>query len=258
MVNPSTLSTINPFKINNLRSSLLIYIEASQPDKSPRFIPASFSKAWRMPSPPVSSSKKARSKYQAVVITEYLDMETGEILPASTVKSHRDFWPEVHMGERCAQRGTIISSLRKEVRHFALFVLRFANQRRGITPGIETLTRWYAKLHNCQAQHVRRYVPKLKEAGILAGDALLAPIFQISGKHLPAKAHLAEDATASLKFLRLAVKRQSLPHIPTPRWLSDLEAQTRLLLEGIREKVRASRGTSKDWASSYECEEMTY
>ncbi|NUU04584.1 hypothetical protein [Herbaspirillum robiniae] len=157
----------------------------------------------------MSSSKKARSRYEAVVITEYVDMETGEILPTSAVKSHKDFWPEIHMGERCAQRGTIISSLRKEVRDFALFVLRFANQRRGITPGIDTLARWYAKLHNFQAQHVRRYIPRLKKAGILAGESLLAPLFQISGKGLAAKAHLAEDAAASLKFLRLAVKRQS-------------------------------------------------
>ncbi|MBO9535211.1 hypothetical protein [Herbaspirillum sp.] len=221
----------------------------------PRFIPATLAPQLRTVTTPLKIKSEARTKYHASVITEYVDIDTGEIVSAAEAKKHKGFWPEIHVSERSLQRQAAVASLRKEVRDFALFVLQFTNQRRGITPGVSILTRWYAKLHNRQAQHIRRYLPKLMEAGILAGESLLGPLFQSAGKHLTAKAHLSKDSIAALRLLTLAIKQQQPSCIQSPQWLANVETRMNQLLDRIMERVRATKGICKDWASAYQCDE---
>jgi hypothetical protein len=106
----------------------------------------------------------------------------------------------LHFGERLLQREFILQGLRAEVRDFAKFVLRFRNQRRGITPGIDTLVKWYAEISDKQAGHVRRYVPKLMEAGVLAGTSLVGPLFQFTGRNATTRDHMREEAVACQAF----------------------------------------------------------
>lgn len=136
-------------------------------------------------------------------------MTTGEIIPTENLRNDPELWPLVwptmHFSERCLQRQFILNSLRKEVREFALFVLAFTNQRRGVTPWIEQLVKWYAQLHGKRSSDVRRYVAQLEGSGIISESSLLGYLFQYSGKNTTAKSHLSEDAEASLTFLQMTL-----------------------------------------------------
>jgi hypothetical protein len=177
------------------------------------------------------------------VVLEYIDTETGEILSARRAKRAPDFWPELHFAERVLLRQAIVDGLRKEVREFARFVLEFLNSRRGITPGVNVLAKWYARLHGQQPHHVRRHVEKLKAANILAGETLVAPLFQRSGKHLSARAHLAEDTVATVRFSRMLLSRHNI---------RAQEEMNRIVNE-IMQRVRASSKKCGRWWESYQC-----
>lgn len=122
-------------------------------------------------------------------ITSYIDMSTGEIIKAEDLSIGI-----LDLREKLPARAKALASLRPEVRAFAFFVLRFVNKRRGITPGIDMLCQWFGQLNGKQTGHVRRYVPALLKAGILAGDTLLGPLFQRTGG--TARSHLGEDFRA--------------------------------------------------------------
>jgi hypothetical protein len=132
-------------------------------------------------------------------IHEYVDMQSGEIIPADELNI-----PTLDLRTKQAEREAVLASLRPEVLAFACFVLRFANKRRGITPGIEKLCELYAKLHGKQTGHVRRYVPRLTEANVLAGENLLGPLFQRTGG--TAREHLGEEAHAAAVYAKLSRK----------------------------------------------------
>jgi len=159
--------------------------------------------------------------YLAQVVTQYVDQETGEIISGKdAIKSERIH--EVRYGENVLLREATIAALRPEVRAFALFVLEFRNQRRGITPGMDTLVKWYAQLHGKQACHVRRLVPKLHDGGIMAGEALVSRLFQIKDKSARASAHVGEDAAARVKFMLMLsqakLKTASLNPVDDPEY----------------------------------------
>lgn len=122
-------------------------------------------------------------------VRDFIDMQSGEVVPAGQLSIG-----VLDLRKRYPAREAALASLRPEVRPFAFFVLRFANKRRGITPGIVVLCRWYADLHGKPFKNVRRYVPALLKAGILAGDTLLGPLFQRTGGR--ALDHLGEDFRA--------------------------------------------------------------
>ncbi len=128
-----------------------------------------------------------------------IDMATGEIIPADGVPL-----PVLDLRTKQADKERVLNSVRPEVRQFAYFVLAFANKRRGITPGIDRLCHWYADITGKRADNVRRYVPKLEQAGILAGDNLLGPLFQRTGG--TARAHLGEEAIAAYRYQRIKWK----------------------------------------------------
>lgn len=149
---------------------------------------------------PIRLGSKPVTLVQVPEITEYLDLETGEIIPAKQV--HRLHGRPIDLSLRVLQREYLLNSLREEVREFAFYVLSFRNRRRGITPDIEKLVKWFAEATHRRTENVRRHIPKLKQAGILASESLLCPLFQLSGKSTQARDHLSEDLRAELMRLR--------------------------------------------------------
>jgi hypothetical protein len=109
-------------------------------------------------------------------LTEYVDTATGEIIPASEVQML-----VLDLRDKQVRKDAVLGSLHPKVREFAYFVLDYANKRRGITPGINTLCRWYAVLVGMRADNVRRYIPQLQAANILASENRLGPLFQRTG-----------------------------------------------------------------------------
>jgi hypothetical protein len=172
------------------------------PEKHPtwRYEPFQTKRTWRQVDPPILYEGKMRSRYQHNEIVEYVDVLTGEIVSAAAMRKRTETLPPIHFSERCLQRKTILDGLRPEPREFATFVLEFRNQRRGITPGISKLCAWYAAMTGKQASHVRRYIPKLFDAGVLEGESLVGAPFQFSGKQTSSADHKHEDVVAELRY----------------------------------------------------------
>jgi len=126
-------------------------------------------------------------------------MATGEIIPAQQASI-----PLLDLRTKLAEKEASLRSLRPEVREFAYFVLCFANKRRGITPGIDSLCHWYAGITGKRADNVRRYVPKLEQAGILAGDNLLGKLWQRTGGK-PSEC-MGEEAIAACRYQQIKWK----------------------------------------------------
>jgi hypothetical protein len=117
---------------------------------------------------------------------------TGEIITTRGV-------PSLDLGSKVEKRAAVLRKLRPEVRQFAEFVLKFANKRRGITPGIDTLADWYADLNAKRPDNVRRYIRPLIDAKVLMHDSLLGPAFQRTGGM--AHDHLSEHEHAAGLYL---------------------------------------------------------
>lgn len=184
-----------------------IYYQDHDPD--PRYRPATVAFEWRQFNPPLFINGKKHWRYTLPIITEYVDMTTGEILTAKDIRNQPEAWPEVRLSENTLRRQAVLNSLRKESRSLALFILAFRNNRRGITPGVDKLVEWYARLHGQRPSNVRRSIRSLEEAGILAGASLLCPLFQFSGKRMRSIEHLGEDSLASIKYLLKCQERRS-------------------------------------------------
>lgn len=107
-------------------------------------------------------------------VTEYLDMKTGEIIEASSISrmGMKSIRPDA-----MRRRGDKLSSLRKEIRAFVLFLLKFRNRFGGFLMPLDLLIKWYGKLEGKEAKHIRRYLPRLVDAGILDFDHRLNPDF---------------------------------------------------------------------------------
>lgn len=135
-------------------------------------------------------------------VTEYVDLSTGEIIPSAELNI-----PTLDMRLKLHARTKALRSMRTEVRRFAVFVLGFANNRRGITPGINTLCIWYAGLHGKRPSDVRRYIPALRNAGVLAGESLLGKQFQ--RKTASSDTVMGEEFDASTRYLRMRMRAQN-------------------------------------------------
>lgn len=171
-----------------------------QSKQSPTLVPFKVISSPRRVDTPIRIGSKPVTLVQAPEITEYLDLETGEIIPAKQV--HAAQGQPIDLSLRALQREHLLNSLREEVKEFAFYVLTFRNRRRGITPDIEKLVKWYAEATHRRTENVRRHLPKLKQAGILASESLLCPLFQLSGKNTQARDHLSEDFRADLMRLK--------------------------------------------------------
>lgn len=155
----------------------------------------------------LKDGREVKRKVIHPVVKEYVDMSTGEIISASFAKTLG--LTELNYAVMKLKQNLVLNLLRKEVRDFADFLLRFRNRRRGISPDLDTICQWYSELTGIRKNNVVRYVPTLKEAGILASDVLLMPLFQISGKDTKASDHLSEDFDAEIKFLKLKKQRRN-------------------------------------------------
>lgn len=160
-------------------------------------------------------------------VTEYIDLMTGEIIPADAAQI-----PVLDLRGKQAQKDMVLAKLRPEVRAFAYFFLSYANKRRGITPGINTLCHWYADLTGKRADNIRRYIPELEAAGILANENLLGPLFQRTGGS--ARAHLGEEAAANARYMmQKAARGFRIEHKARPAWLADAEPTGKLITQEI-------------------------
>jgi len=184
--------------------------DADRDALSARFIPWTIVTKFREINSPIMQRGKAITSYRAPVITEYVDTLTGEILPATELTSDKELWPVIHASERCMQREFILNSLRPEVQEFALFILRFRNQRRGVTPCFGQLAKWYAELKGKRTDNVRRYFNPLERAGIIAGESLLGTLFQIAGKSITAREHMSEDSNSYSKIALIQLRQRDI------------------------------------------------
>lgn len=160
-----------------------------------KFYPFTLKSIKRKVNPPVLLDGRMCKSYEAWEIVDYVDTFTGEIVPASDVEGLPDFKPTIRFGEMVLQRLGAIQKLRPEVRPFAGFVLKFRNMRRGLTPGVRTLATWFADMTGRRASDVRRYIPRLDEAGICLND-VMHPAFQIAGSKTTRRGHLGAEVTS--------------------------------------------------------------
>lgn len=163
---------------------------------------------------PVIRNGKKQSIIESIEV-EWVNLETGEILSKYEVTKLGHI--AYDYGIMVLQREYLLNSLRKELKEFALFVLEFRNQRRGITPGIDELCRWYAELKGQKHWNVKRMVSKLVQAGILSRDNndVMMPLFQLKGTGLTSKAFLTEMREARSKFTLLKIKADFLHFLDT-------------------------------------------
>ena len=101
-------------------------------------------------------------------------MKTGEIIEASSISrmGMKSIRPDA-----MRRREAKLNSLRKEIREFVLFLLKFRNRFGGFLMPLDQLIKWYGKLEGKAAKHIRRYLPRLVDAGILDFDHRLNPDF---------------------------------------------------------------------------------
>lgn len=187
--------------------------------------------------------------YDSVEISEYLDTATGEIISAAQMAFHPDLKPTMRAGELTLQKQAVLSQLRPEVREFAYFVLAFRDQRRGVTPTIDVLVKWYAKMTGRRGSDIKRYLPRLDEAGICNGSVMY-PLFQFAGTKAKKISHLGADIAASGKFtimchryrLRMAdeAKRAEIADRNLQSSLQDRCTQA----DGPSQSIRPTGGTS--------------
>lgn len=146
------------------------------------------------------------SRYiDTVYVTEYVDMSTGEILTPAQVKRLGIVEFDYKMTK--LKQEAVLDKLRQEVKDFAVFLLKFRNKRRGISPSLEKVCEWYAEYTGKLVKNVNRYIEPLKQQGVLASDVLLMPVFQIPGRSTKASEHLQEDFLAESTFKEMMQRR---------------------------------------------------
>lgn len=145
--------------------------------------------------------------YTALVVKEYIDLHTGEIIPADKVKNDARAPIFIHSSELALRKEYAIGKIRKDLRPFVRFVLKFRNARRGVTPSIGQLCTWYAELTDRSPASIRRNIQRLDELGILNGDVLY-PLFQIAGTGKSRMSFLGERESASMKMMHLMQRKE--------------------------------------------------
>lgn len=156
-------------------------------------------KNMRKLSTPIIVDGRIVTRLPQYEVIEYVNVFTGEIVSAEQAKE-LGIKPGIDVSILAMQREYVLNLLRQEVREFALFLLKFRNNRRGITPDADEICKMYAEIHGLRASHVRRNIPKLKAAGILESIYMLTPLFQKAGKSMTARQHLSEDFKAQVIY----------------------------------------------------------
>lgn len=143
-------------------------------------------------------------------VSEYLDMETGEIISAEVAK---------HQGMKAVRpdamlrRDQKLNNLRKEVRQFAVFLLKFRSQLGGFLVELDQLVKWFGECEGKEAKHVRRYLPRLIDGGILDFDYRLNRDFMWFDPEVGKSGVRGEAFAAYRIFTVLQLRKQ--PVLPT-------------------------------------------
>lgn len=166
-------------------------------------------KNMRKLSTPIIVDGRIVTRLPQYEVIEYVNVFTGEIVSAEQAKE-LGIKPGIDVSILAMQREYVLNLLRQEVREFALFLLKFRNNRRGITPDANEICKMYAEIHGLRASHVRRNIPKLKAAGILESIYMLTPLFQKAGKSMTARQHLSEDFKAQVIYQKELNSKQEL------------------------------------------------
>ena len=211
-LNPANLLLNNYIEENTERDPAknIFHVVPCCAAESDKFLlPYTTIKVWRKLPTAIRIDNKMVARYQVPKIVEYLDPGSGEIIKASNLRNDPRVPSQIHVGEIQLLRMSLMNSLRKEVREFAAFLLQFRNNRRGVSPEVGTLVEWYASLYGKRPSNVRRYVAVLQSAGFLAGESLLSPLFQRTGKKSTSKDHLGEDMAARCTLMKMRMKAKS-------------------------------------------------
>lgn len=166
-----------------------------------RYAPYQVTTKSRTVRKPMLMNGKLVSRYDAQTISSYIDLLTGEVIK-STAMTKRQVGVSLRLGECVLQKRAVIKKLRPEVRGFALFVLKFRDHRRGVTPSMRTLAKWYASLHGRRTSDVMRYIGRLEAAGICAGECM-TPLFQIASSRMQRSHYLGEHEVAGFRYAAL-------------------------------------------------------
>ncbi|CAN7579119.1 hypothetical protein [Paraburkholderia hospita] len=206
---------------------------------------------WRRLAKPLRLNAKTVTRYQVREAASYVNLVTGEVIPAADA-AKAGLSVAGHVSEKMLRRESVLGGLRPEARAFAAFCLKFRNKRRGVTPGFDKLCHWYAALYGKRADNVRRLLPGLRQAGVMAGESLVGVEWQISGSKKSAADHLSEDADAEHQFgLMLANKGAGITFecknlmatltgkLAAPAWAEVMEAEYEMYLASGGEPDRA-------------------
>ena len=143
-----------------------------------------------------------------IKVTEFVDMTTGEIISAEVARTKYSvgvIYPEAR-----AKREVKLNSLRKEVRDFALFILKFRNNSGGFKVPFERLLEWYAKYTDKKISHIKRYIEPLTNAGIIdESEGIVFPHndFSIQTKNPIRNSHKADPFSAGVIFSNLLARK---------------------------------------------------
>lgn len=118
--------------------------------------------------------KKVRKR---LTVTEYVDVTTGEIVPAGVAQKLgiRSIRPDAQ-----GRRERKLGKLRGEPRRFAEFLLRFRDRRCKFLMPMDMLVGWYSTLTGKKPHHIRRYYSSLIGGGILEEGLMLNEDFMIN------------------------------------------------------------------------------
>lgn len=149
----------------------------------------------------ILSCRRFRGKLH---VYEYLDLNTGEIITAESAKHHgmKAVRPDAML-----RREQKLNQLRKEVRQFAVFLLKFRSQLGGFLVELDQLVKWFGEHEGKEAKHIRRYLPRLIDGGILDFDHRLNPDFMWFDPEVGKSGVRGEAFTAYRIFTGLQLRR---------------------------------------------------
>lgn len=159
-------------------------------------------------------TKRYRSKvlnktfvFQRSKVVEYIDLSTGEILDTQQAKAlgvkEYDYAP------LSLERDEILMTLRREVREFASFLLRFRNYEGGVSPSVEGVVKYYSLYMNKHIKHVNRYLEQLKGKVLHTKDKLAKPFARLDKERTISDLY-GQDAKAENTFLFMMLRKYHL------------------------------------------------
>lgn len=156
---------------------------------------------------PIRLNGETLDQWRPAKVVEWVDSRTGEIL--SDTDYRKLFGKPVYRSERALQRDYVLRRLRPEARSLARYILGFRNLRRGVSPAIPILVKWYAGLTGQRVANIRRIVPTLAAAGIVESDTLVGALWQHSGNAAPSASFLQEESRSAVAHAVQRMERRA-------------------------------------------------